>query len=148
MALGEYESGGLLAVERSEAEARDLDRCLKTIGLEATLACSTEEAIQFLRNRLFDGAIAAVELRYGAEPLLRALSRLLSPSLVLAIGPAGDAQMERRARMAGVAAYLTRPLSPVALKNALQRCLAEPLAQSPQLSAALRSSPSNSGSSS
>jgi CheY-like chemotaxis protein len=146
MALGEYESGGLLAVERSQPEAEQLDRCLKAIGIDAPLVWSAEEALTFLRNRLFDGAIAAVEVRYGAEPLLAALSRLLSPGLVVAIGPSGDWQMERQARLAGVAAYLTRPLSPVALKNALQRCLAEPLAQSPQPSSASRSYPSNSGS--
>ena len=146
MTLGECESGGLLAVERSQPEAEELDQCLRTIGIDAALACSAEEAIAFLRNRLFDGAIAAVEVRYGAEPLLAALSRLLSPGLVVAIGPSGDWHMERQARLCGVAAYLTRPLSPVALKNALQRCLAEPLAQSPQPSSAWRSHPSSSGS--
>ncbi len=146
MALGECESGGLLAVERSKPDAEELGRCLDKIGIEASLASSTEEALQFLRNRLFDGAIAAVEVRYGAEPLLVALSRLMSPGPVVGIGPAGDWRMERQARMAGVAAYLTRPLSPVALKNALQRCLAEPLAQSPQPSSVSRSHPSSTGS--
>lgn len=146
MALGESESGGLLAVERSKPDAEVLDRCLKKIGIEASLAWSSEQAVQFLRNRLFDGAIAAVEVRYDAEPLLAALSRLLSSGRVVGIGPTGDLQMERQARLAGVAAYLTRPLSPVALKNALQRCLAEPLAQTPQPSSAKRSYPSNTGS--
>lgn len=110
------------------------------------MAWSTEQAVQFMRNRLFDGAIAAVEVRYGAEPLLAALSRLLSSGRVVGIGPSDDLQMERQARLAGVAAYLMRPLSPVALKHALQRCLAEPLAQSPQPSTPERSYPSNTGS--
>lgn len=105
----------VLAVEPKPTDARDLARCLKELGLRFRLAHSAEEAMHVLRSAVFDGAVVAVELYLGPEPMLARLARLPATKVLVATGPAADFDAERRARTAGATAYLPRPVSTEAL---------------------------------
>jgi len=109
----------VLAVEPKPSDARNLARCLKELGLRFRLAHSAEEAMHVLRNAIFDGAVVAVELHLGPEPMLARLARLPATKILVATGPAADFDAERRARTAGATAFLPRPVSPETLSISL-----------------------------
>jgi CheY-like chemotaxis protein len=104
-------TGAVLVAEHGAANAQravaDLSRC----GLRTRAGRGVAEALELLRCEAFDAAVVAVELMIEGRPLLERLAQLPGLSLVVATGPPGDWEMERRARMAGARAYLPRPVA-------------------------------------
>lgn len=100
----------ILVVEPERSDADNLRRRLGQLGVTATMASTALEALQVLRQHIFDGAIVAAEMEIGGELLLSRLSRLPSTSHLLATGPPGDLEIEACARSAGACAYLPRPV--------------------------------------
>ncbi len=109
----------VLAVEPGRDDAAVLVRCLGALGMLGRLARSEADAMQLLRRELFDAAVVSAELGLDRGSLLQRLAALPSPSLVLAVGPAGAGDLARRARRAGAGAYLARPVDVESLTIAL-----------------------------
>lgn len=108
----------ILVAEIEAGSARRLARCLISTGAKVLAAASAEGARQLLRREIFDGAVVAAELTLGQELVVGCLSRLPATKMVVAIGPAGDAELEAAARMAGADCYLPRPVSAEAVIRA------------------------------
>ena len=112
----------ILAVESGRGHLDALVRSLAAIGTRFRIAGTPEQADALLRSDIFDAAIVATEIGLGPEPMLVRLSSLPSTKLLLAVGPPGDWEMERRARSAGAQAYIPRPVTTKALSDALRTC--------------------------
>lgn len=109
----------ILAAEATFDDARHLVRCLAPLGMQVYLAASVDQALDRLRHMIFRDAIAATELTFEGELLLRRLSRLPAMRCLVALGPADDVEAEARARAAGANVYLSRPVTPEMLALAL-----------------------------
>ena len=107
----------------AEPRADDLDnlvRCLARTGVKILAATSVQKSLELLRAEIFDAAVAAVELDLAGEPMLAHLARLPATRRLVAVGPGGNWQIERRARFAGAAAYVARPVTSEILARALR----------------------------
>ena len=106
----------------SESELDDQQRLLRLLGglgLKVHAADTATAAIDILRREIPDAAVVATELTLDEEPLVSVLSRVPSILVLVAIGPGGNWDLEQRARLAGVDAYLARPVDPASLAAAL-----------------------------
>ncbi len=101
----------ILAAEATTENGQHLLRCLKPFGFRVCLATTYEEVFHLLQTRIFQRAIVAAELTSGREILISRLASLPAVQCIIAIGPAGDMDMEARCRVAGAQAYLGRPVS-------------------------------------
>ena len=110
----------VLAAEMRSEDAYNLTRCLKALCVKVHLATSVRESIGLLRCELFDAALVASELEMDGESMVEYISRLPLAKLLMAIGPGGDWRLERRARLAGAAMYLSRPVSTEQLAEAFR----------------------------
>ena len=108
-----------LAVEPRRADAVNLARCLRTIGVRTYRARTVAGALRLLRSRLFDIGVVASELGVDGGWLLARLASLPSPRIVLAVASSAEGDMERRARLAGAGACVVRPVDPKSLMIAL-----------------------------
>ena len=99
--------------------AQRLGRYLEAIGLRVRVATSSRQAMQLLRSDIFDRAIVSVELGMDETAILSRLASLPATRVLVATGPAGDPELERRAGAAGANVYLARPLDVEALAQAL-----------------------------
>jgi CheY-like chemotaxis protein len=109
----------ILAAEPTLAGARNLVQCLSGLRLPVRLAMSSSDIIDLLRREVFTRAVVASEFMIDGEPAIARLTRLPMLERVVAIGPAGNADLEMQARRAGAQAYLTRPVSAESLARAL-----------------------------
>jgi CheY-like chemotaxis protein len=112
----------VLVVEPNLADAKHLVSCLTRLRQPVRLAMSAADAIDALRREVFDRVVVAAEMTLDGEPLLDRLARLPMLRRIVAIGPAGDADLEVRARTAGAHVYMTRPAG----QDELARALAVP----------------------
>ena len=103
--------GAVLVAEHGAANARRVVSGLSQCGLRTRSGRGVTETLELLRCEAFEAAVVGVELMIDGRPLLERLTQLPGLSLVVATGPPGDWEMERRARMAGARAYLPRPVS-------------------------------------
>ena len=115
----------ILVAETGSVEASYLGRLLGRLGHLVHMAAAGGQVLNVIRRQMPDRAVVAAELSVEGEPLLARLSRLPSLQRLIAIGPAGNADMEIRARRAGAHVYLPRPVD----VNALGLALHVPLAQ-------------------
>lgn len=106
----ERERRAVLLAEANPKFARQATDCLVGMGLSVCMAMSCEEVFRWLHRRVFEQVIVAAELMTGGETLIARLARLPSITCLIAVGPAGDAEMETRSRTAGATTYLHRPL--------------------------------------
>jgi len=109
----------ILACESDPIESARLSRALMLLGYSPETATSADEVIELIRSRMYQRAIVAIEMTLQGEPVLTRLVRLPSTKAVLAVGPAGDPEMETLARLSGAAAYLPRPVTIESLSKAL-----------------------------
>ena len=109
----------ILVVEPAPDDARHVVRCLKSLKQSVCLAASADEAMDLLRRELFTRAVVAAEVMLDGRPLLARIADLPMMERVVATGPAEDARMETRARIAGAHLYLPRPVSAKILARAL-----------------------------
>jgi len=109
----------ILAAEPDPMDSARLSRSLVLLGYSPETATSAEEVLKLIRRRMYQRAIVAIELTWQGEPILVRLARLPSMRAVLAIGPAGDPEMETLARLSGADAYLARPVTIDSLSKAL-----------------------------
>ena len=110
----------VLAAEIGPNEADWLQRCLSPLVHGVRLATSAEQVLERMREETFQQAVVATELMLRGEPVLARLAGLPSIRRLVAVGPGGDGDMERRARGAGACAYVGRPVSTRALALALR----------------------------
>ncbi len=110
----------ILAAEATSENGQHLLRCLKPFGFRVCLATTHEEVFELLQTRIFRRAIVAAELTSGREMLISRLASLPAIQYVIAIGPAGDMDMEARCRIAGAQAYLGRPVSTEMLATSMK----------------------------
>ena len=110
----------ILIVEPAPDDARHVVRCLEGLKQSVCLAVSAEEAMDLLRRELFTRAVVAAEAMLDGRPLLARIAGLPTLEHVVATGPAEDARMETRARIAGAHLYLPRPVSAKRLARALR----------------------------
>ncbi len=101
----------VLVAEINVAEAEHLARELARFYRQARLATSTEQILEVLRSEILHEAIVAVELDIDHKPVLAHLAGLPSFDFIVAVGPANEAEMEIRARVAGAQVYLPRPVT-------------------------------------
>lgn len=101
----------ILVLEANPQDALNMKRRLTAMGLRVHVATLVQQAIEFLQCEIFDGAVVGTELNIGEEPAISFLGRLPSVRFIVATGPPGDVEMERRARLAGARAYLPRPVT-------------------------------------
>lgn len=104
--------GAVLVAEADPKDARQLVSTLLAMDLDVYLAISMEEVFRWLHRRVFQRAVIAAELTIGGEMLIARLARLPAVKCLVAVGPAGDMEMEARCRAAGAKAYLGRPVTP------------------------------------
>jgi len=109
----------ILAAEHDNRSAKDLSEVLAALGYDVYPAASAEEAMAVMRSVVLRAAVVAVELALGEEPVLSRLSHLPAIERLVAIGPAGDAEMEMLARLSGASAYVSRPATSEKLAAAL-----------------------------
>ena len=109
----------VLAAEIGAAEAERLQQCLCPIVRRVRLATSAQQVLERLREETFQRAVVATELVLGGQPILARLAVLPAIRCLVAVGPGGDGEMERRARGAGACAYVVRPVSSETLARAL-----------------------------
>lgn len=117
--MGRQDSGAILAAEIDAAAAKHLMRCLRPLGRRVFLATSAEQVLDGLRREVFPRAAVAVELVVDGQPLLARLARLSALERLAALGPGGDLEMERAARLAGAGVYVPRPVTTGLLSKAL-----------------------------
>lgn len=117
--MAEWTRRPILAAEATFEDARQLVRCLGPLNRQVYLAVSVEQALDRLRHMIFREAIAATELTFDGELLLARLSRLPALKCLIALGPAGNAEAEAKARAAGANIYLGRPVTTEMLALAL-----------------------------
>ena len=110
----------VLAAEVGSEDSYNLGRCLKALGLKVHLATSVRQAIGLLRREMFDAAVVASELEVDGESMVAHVARLPLAEMLIAIGPGGDWELERLARLAGAAVYLPRPVSAAGLAEAFR----------------------------
>jgi DNA-binding response OmpR family regulator len=115
----ERNRGAVLVAEADPKDARQLVSYLLTMDLDVYLAISLEEVFRWLHRRVFQRAIVAAELTIGGEILIARLAHLPAIRCLIAVGPAGDMEMEARCREAGAKAYLGRPVTPEILATLL-----------------------------
>ncbi|NLX13917.1 MAG: hypothetical protein GXY44_09740 [Phycisphaerales bacterium] len=101
----------ILVAEVTPEDGQHLIRCLQPFGLRVCLATTNEEVFQLLHTRIFRWAIVAAERITGREMLIARLACIPTIQYVIALGPAGDLDLEVRCRVAGAQAYLARPVN-------------------------------------
>jgi len=111
----------VLAAEIGPDEADRLRQCLSPLVQGVRLATSAEQVLERVREETFRQAVVATELVLRGKPVLTHLADLPSIRRLIAVGPGGDGEMERRARGAGACAYVGRPVSTAALALTLMR---------------------------
>ena len=110
----------VLAAEIGPNEADRLRECLSPLVGGVRLATSAEQVLERVREETFQRAVVATELVLQGKLVLARLADLPSIRRLIAVGPGGDGEMERRARGAGACAYVGRPVSTRALALALR----------------------------
>ena len=116
----------ILAAEYASADAEQLSGALRGLGWPVQVATSAQQVLELMRRQMFGQAVIAAELAMDGQSLLAYLSELSFIDHLVAIGPPGDLETERSARLAGARAYLIRPVRADDLKGALYRwCLDE-----------------------
>jgi len=116
-------AGSILAAEPRRQDGEHLLRSLAGLERPVMLALSVQEALALMRRILLEAAVVAAELESPEQPLLERLWRLPTLSCLVAVGPPGQPELERQARMAGANAYLIRPVRPEQLRQAMGRSL-------------------------
>ncbi len=101
----------VLVAEADPKDARQVVTCLLELGMEVYLAMSKEDVFRWLHRRVFRRAVVAAELTIGGEMLVARLARLSAITRLIAVGPAGDLEVEARCRSAGAKAYIGRPVN-------------------------------------
>lgn len=109
----------ILAAEPDSVDAERLSSTLRRLGQPVQVATSAQQVLGLMRRQMFDQAVIAAELVMDGQSLLAYLSELPLIDHLVAVGPAGDLQTERSARLAGAGAYLVRPVTEEALTGAL-----------------------------
>ena len=114
----------ILVAAAAPQEAYNLQRLLRQMGYLARMAPTPGQVLEVMRREMVDQAIVAIELTLAQEPILARLARLPCVQHLIATGPAGNVDMETRARCAGAHVYLPRPAEIEALAMAFNMSLA------------------------
>jgi len=109
----------VLVGEVNPADSEWIRQLLSRTGRSSHQVGTAEEVLAALRGEIFTQAVIGVELTLGSQPVLSMLSQLPAITKLIGTGPAGDADAERRCRLAGANVYLSRPVDPAALAKAL-----------------------------
>jgi len=109
----------ILLAEIMPDSAISLAGLLRLLGYRVCPAQDSDSALLVLRREVVHSAIVAVELTYRGRPLLARVAALPSMRNLLAVGPAGQARWELRARRAGAGQYFPRPVDPQRLTQTL-----------------------------
>ena len=122
----------ILVADGIPEQADFVQQLLRQMDYRVETAVSAEEVLKLIGREMLDRAIVAVEMTMDNEPTLARLSRLPALNRLVAIGPAGDAEMEMLARRAGAHVYLARPVMADPLAAALHiPVLSDSLARPP-----------------
>jgi len=109
----------ILAAEPDPVESARLSRSLVLLGYSPETAASADGVLELIRRRMYERAVIAIELTWQGKPVVVRLARLPSVREVVALGPAGDPEMETLARLSGADAYLARPVTIESLSKVL-----------------------------
>lgn len=116
----QQESFNILIGEADARNAARLFRALILLGHRPALAMSSRQLVKMIGAQIFRHAIVAAELTIEGDPVLARLSRLPCMERLIALGQAGNVDMESRARLAGADMFLPRPVAIESLAKALQ----------------------------
>ena len=92
---------------------------LRSLYGSARVAADADEVFRIARKESIRQAVVAIELTVAGETVLSRLAGLPSLERLIAIGPPGQAGLERQARQAGADVYLSRPAPIARLLEAL-----------------------------
>lgn len=109
----------VLVAEPDSDHAFFLESVLRSWGRDVAAAASVDEALQIVRCEFVQQAVIATELGSAGEMLVARMSALPSVQRLVAVGPAGRPDIERRARLAGADVFLPRPVPIEQLTQAL-----------------------------
>lgn len=121
----------VLVAEAVSEEAVFLESLLRSWGRDVCTASSVDEVLRIVRREFVQQAVIATELALAGQMLLARLAALPSLEQLIAIGPAGRPDIERRARLAGADVFLPRPVSVERLAQALNMSASAEVVQGP-----------------
>lgn len=119
----------ILIVEDHADTLEVFTRLLKAAGYEVLPASTAAMAVELAAQRVPDILLADAQLPDGTGWKLFELLKETHPYIVgIAVTAHGFPQHVQQSKAAGFCEHLTKPVSAVELKNAIDRCLAMPAA--------------------
>ncbi len=121
----------VLVAEPISDGAAFLANLLQSWGRNVCTAANADEVLQIVRRQLVQQAVVATELAWADQMLLTRLAALPSLQQLVAIGPGGEPEIERLARLGGADVFLSRPVLVERLAQALNMSSSEDAIQKP-----------------